>query len=209
MLFILALPFLFLLGYFHVVTIGFERLGISPEITLFLLLIILIGSAINIPIGKKKIIYVEESRFFGLWKIPRMEARGLAINLGGGIIPVLLSFYFLYLSWRQGFNLIPILIATILMVVVSNFLAKIIPGRGISLPALIPPIFSAIFALILAPQFPAICAFIAGTLGVLIGADLLNLRKVQKYGGFLSIGGAGVFDGIFLVGIISSLLTSF
>jgi len=209
LLFILALPFLFLLGYFHVVTIGFERLGISPEITLFLLLIILIGSAINIPIGKKKIIYVEESRFFGLWKIPRMEARGLAINLGGGIIPVLLSFYFLYLSWRQGFNLIPILIATILMVVVSNFLAKIIPGRGISLPALIPPIFSAIFALILAPQFPAICAFIAGTLGVLIGADLLNLRKVQKYGGFLSIGGAGVFDGIFLVGIISSLLTSF
>ena len=209
MLFILALPFLFLLGYFHVVTIGFERLGISPEITLFLLLIILIGSAINIPIGKKKIIYVEESRFFGLWKIPRMEARGLAINLGGGIIPVLLSFYFLYLSWRQGFNLIPILIATILMVVVSNFLAKIIPGRGISLPALIPPIFSAIFALILAPQFPAICAFVAGTLGVLIGADILNLRKVQKYGGFLSIGGAGVFDGIFLVGIISSLLTSF
>jgi len=209
LLFILALPFLFLLGYFHVVTIGFERLGISPEITLFLLLIILIGSAINIPIGKKKIIYVEESRFFGLWKIPRMEARGLAINLGGGIIPVLLSFYFLYLSWRQGFNLIPILIATILMVVVSNFLAKIIPGRGISLPALIPPIFSAIFALILAPQFPAICAFVAGTLGVLIGADILNLRKVQKYGGFLSIGGAGVFDGIFLVGIISSLLTSF
>jgi len=37
----------------------------------------------------------------------------------------------------------------------------------------------------------------------------LNLRKVQKFGGFLSIGGAGVFDGIFLIGIISALLAGF
>jgi uncharacterized membrane protein len=50
---------------------------------------------------------------------------------------------------------------------------------------------------------------VAGTMGVLIGADILNLKKAQKYGGFLSIGGAGVFDGIFLVGIVSALLTGF
>ncbi|MDP2663865.1 MAG: DUF1614 domain-containing protein, partial [bacterium] len=52
-------------------------------------------------------------------------------------------------------------------------------------------------------------AFVSGTLGVLIGADILNLRKIQRYGGFLSIGGAGVFDGIFLVGVISALLAGF
>lgn len=208
-LFILFLPILFILGYFHIVTVGFEKLGISPEITIFLLLAILIGSALNIPIGKKKIIYVEESRFFGLWRIPKLEAQGLAINLGGAVIPILLSLYFLYLSWQGGFDLKPILIATILMIVISKFLARIIPGVGISLPALIPPIFSAIFAIILAPDFAAPCAFVAGTLGVLIGADILNLKKIQKYGGFVSIGGAGVFDGIFLVGIISALLAGF
>ena len=209
LLFILALPVLFLLGYFHIVTIGFEKLGISPELTVFLLLFILIGSAINIPLGKKKLIYVRESRFFGLFKTPKVETHGVAINLGGAIIPILLSFYFLCLSWQMGFEIKPILIATFLMIILSKILSRIIPGRGISLPVLIPPIFSAIFAMILAPEFPAICAFVSGVLGVLIGADILNLRKIQRSGGFISIGGAGVFDGIFLVGIISALLAGF
>ena len=208
-LFILFLPVLLILGYFHIVTIGFENLGISSGATLFLLLAILIGSAINIPLGRRKLTYIEERRFFGFWRVPKIEAQGLAVNLGGAVLPILLSFYFLYLTWQQGFGLKPILIATFLMILLSKLLARIIPGRGISLPALIPPIFAAIFALLLAPQFAAPCAFISGTLGVLIGADLLNLRKVQKFGGFLSIGGAGVFDGIFLVGIISALLAGF
>jgi uncharacterized membrane protein len=42
----------------------------------------------------------------------------------------------------------------------------------------------------------------------LIGADILNLRKINRMGGVASIGGAGVFDGIFLVGIVSVLLTA-
>ncbi|MDP1538446.1 MAG: DUF1614 domain-containing protein [bacterium] len=172
---------------------------------------ILIGSSINIPLGKKKLIYVEESRFFGLWRTPKVKRQGLAINLGGAVIPILLSFYFLYLIRMAGFEIKPILIATLLMIIVSKFLARVtfLPqgGGGVSIPAFIPPIFSAIFALAFAPNFAAPCAFVAGTMGVLIGADLLNLRKIQKYGGFLSMGGAGVFDGIFLVGIISALLT--
>jgi len=207
--FILFLPLLFILGYFHIVTLGFEKLGISPGVTIFLLFLILIGSAINIPLTKKKLVYKIESRFFGLFKTPKIEAQGVAINLGGAVIPILLSFYFLFLVWRAGFSLQPILIATILMIFISKLLARIVPGRGISLPAFTPPIFSAIFALILTPEFTAPCAFIAGTLGTLLGADILNLKKVQRYGGFLSIGGAGVFDGIFLVGIVSALLAGF
>lgn len=207
--FILFLPTLFILGYFHIVTLGFEKLGISPEITIFLLFLILIGSAINIPLTKKKLVYKIESRFFGLFRTPKITAEGIAINLGGAVIPILLSFYFLFLIWRAGFELKPVLVATLLMIILSKFLARIIPGRGIALPAFIPPIFSAIFALILAPGFAAPCAFISGVLGTLIGADILNLKRIQKYGGFLSIGGAGVFDGIFLVGIVSALLVGF
>ena len=207
--FILFLPILFILGYFHIVTLGFEKLGISPEITIFLLFLILIGSGINIPLTRKKLVYTEESRFFGLWRRPKIEARGIAINLGGAVIPILLSFYFLFLTLRAGFSLQPVLIATILMIIICKSLARVIPGKGISLPALIPPIFSALISLILSPGFAAPCAFIAGTLGTLIGADILNLRKVQKFGGFISIGGAGVFDGIFLVGIVAALLAGF
>ncbi len=138
-----------------------------------------------------------------------MELQGMAINMGGALIPIFLSLYFLYMIFKSGFDVAPLLISIILMILISNNLARIIPGRGIVLSAFIPPIFSAIFALILAPQYAPFCAFISGTLGVLIGADILNLTKMRKYGGFVSIGGAGVFDGIFLVGIISALLANF
>lgn len=205
LLFILLLPILFILGFFHIVTIGFERLGISPEATILILFLMLIGSVVNIPLTRKKMIYVEEPSFFGLFKTPKLKAQGLAINLGGAIIPVLLSFYFLI-----KIPLGPVIAATILMIFICNFLARFIPGRGIALPAFIPPIFAVLFALILAPQFAAPCAFISGVLGTLIGADILNLKKAQKLSpGLISIGGAGVFDGIFLVGIISALLAGF
>ena len=208
--FILLLPVLFLLGYFHIVTLGFAKLGISQEATIFILFLILIGSVINIPITKKKLFYKSESRFFGLWQVPKLETHYTAINLGGAIIPALLSFYFLFLLWQKGFELKPVFIATVLMIIISKFLAKIIPGRGVVLPTFIPPFFSAIFSLILAPNFAAPVSFISGVLGTLIGADILNLRRIQKLSpGLISIGGAGVFDGIFLVGIISALLSGF
>lgn len=207
-LFILLLPILFILGYFQIITLGFEKLGISPGATIFLLFLILIGSSVNIPLAKKKLVYVEQPRFFGLLRVPKIETQGIAINFGGAVIPILLSFYFIFLGWKQGFELKPVLIATILMIIISKFLARVITGRGIVLSAFIPPIFSAILALTLSPGFVAPCAFISGVLGTLIGADVLNLKKVQKLSpGLISIGGAGVFDGIFLVGIISALLT--
>jgi len=208
-LFILFLPLLFILVYFNILTLGFEKLGISPQATIFILFLILFGSLINIPLAKKKLVYIEKPYFFGLFRIPKIEIQGIFINLGGAIIPILLSFYFLFLGWKSGFEIGPILIATILMIIISKFLAKTIPGRGVALPAFVPPIFSALFSLILAPKFAAPSAFISGVFGTLIGADLLNLGKARKYGGFISIGGAGVFDGIFLVGIVSALLAGF
>jgi len=87
-------------------------------------------------------------------------------------------------------------------------LAKIVPGKGITIPVLGPPVLAALLALIFTPSFASPAAFIIGSLGTLIGADLLNLKKAQKLSpGFLSIGGGGVFDGIFLVGIVSALLS--
>lgn len=208
-LFILFLPFIFVLAYLNIITLGFEKLGISPEVTSFLLLAILIGSFFNIPLTKKKLVYKLESRFFGLFQRPRIETQGVAINVGGGIIPLLISFYFLFLAFQIGISLKSIFIVTFLMIILCKFLAKLMPGLGVTLPTLIPPIFSAIFSLIFVPEFAAPAAFISGVLGTLIGADLLNLGKVQKMGGFLSIGGAGVFDGIFLVGVVSALLSGF
>ncbi len=208
-LFLLSLPFLFLLTYFQVVIIGFEKLGISPDTTLFILFLILIGSLINIPLTKKKLVLVRKPSFFGFFNVPRIETHYVAINVGGAVIPILISFYFLLLAKIKGFELMPIFKSIILMSIVSKLFAKVIPGRGIVLPAFIPPLFSALFSMILSPDFAAPCAFISGVLGTLIGADLLNLKKIQHYSGYLSIGGAGVFDGIFLVGIVSAMISGF
>jgi len=203
LLFILFLPILFLLVFFHVVTLGFERLGLSPEATILILLLMLVCSSINIPLTKRKLVYVSKRSFFGLFKTPKLIASGIAINLGGAVIPIILCFYFL-----SKVPLEPVLIATILMILISKLLSRPVPGRGIAISAFIPPLFAVLFAIILAPEFAAPCAFISGVLGTLIGADILNLHKARKLGpGLLSIGGAGVFDGIFLVGIISALLT--
>jgi uncharacterized membrane protein len=195
-LFVLFLPFLFLLLFFHVITFGFEQLGFSPEATILILALILFGSMINIPITKRKMMRVERPSFFGFFKKHSLEYQGISVNLGGAVIPVLISLFFL-----AKIPLRPTLIAIGLMTLVSYGLARIIPGRGIVIPA---------FAFVLVPEFAASVSFVSGVLGILIGGDILNLRKARKVSpGMLSIGGAGVFDGIFLVGIVSVLLTSF
>src|SRR5438094_155051 len=50
-------------------------------------------------------------------------------------------------------------------------------------------------------------AYVSGSRGALIGADLLNLPRIGELGApVVSIGGAGTFDGVFLTGIIAGLL---
>jgi uncharacterized membrane protein len=53
----------------------------------------------------------------------------------------------------------------------------------------------------------SVVAYVSGTLGTLIGADLTNLHSIGKLGApVASIGGAGTFDGVFLSGLIAVLL---
>ena len=95
------------------------------------------------------------------------------------------------------------------MVVLTYRLAKPMPGVGIALPAFVPPVLAAILSVILAYGHAPVIAYISGTLGTLIGADLLNIRKIEALGApVVSIGGAGTFDGIFLNGLLAVLLAA-
>jgi uncharacterized membrane protein len=80
---------------------------------------------------------------------------------------------------------------------------------GIGVPGLVPPLVAALGAYFLcAPELRAPCAYIASTMGILIGADLLNLGQIRQLGApVVSIGGAGTFDAIFFSGIIAVLLS--
>jgi uncharacterized membrane protein len=207
--FLLLLPFLFLLFQLRVIDITFAKLGLPPDVGFLFFLFSLLGSAVNLPIFRKRV-EVEEDlsfpdfiRFF--YRIPSrvFKERIIAVNLGGCILPVLLS---LYLLFRAPF--LAVLICTTFMTILAKFLSRPVKGVGIVMPAFIPPVFSAILALIFARSNPSPVAYISGVLGVLIGADLLNLHKLEEIGGgMLSIGGAGVFDGIYLVGIIAVLIS--
>jgi len=205
LLLFITLPVFFILIFLNVVTISFSKLGLSPDAAFLLLFAILIGSMINIPISRRRIAYQAPRptymNFF-FYKPPPVTHQVITVNVGGAVVPVLFALYLLQLA-----PLLPTLIATGIMVIVTRWLSKPTAGVGIAMPFWIPPIFSALLALLLARNNPAPVAYISGVVGTLIGADLLNWSNFKKLGSqVLSIGGAGVFDGIFLTGIVAALI---
>jgi uncharacterized membrane protein len=193
-----------ILGY------AYEKIGISQQYILTLLLLSFFGSYVNIPVAKipaEWVISGQEITYFGVrYIIPRVKERRetiIAINVGGAIIPTLLSLYLLIkngIYWQS-------IVAVVVVAVIVYRMAKPIPGMGIAVPILIPPLVAAVVALLLSGRSSPPLAYIAGSPGTLIGGDLLNLSKIKNLRApVASIGGAGTFDGIFLAGILAVLL---
>jgi uncharacterized membrane protein len=127
----------------------------------------------------------------------------IAINLGGAVIPVLLS---IYLLLRMG-GVIPALVATVLVALLVHHFARIVPSAGIAVPTFIPGFAAAILAVLLTREQRPVVAYVAGTMGCLVGADVMNLALVARLNApVAAIGGAGTFDGIFVSGVIAVLL---
>ncbi len=192
---------------------AFKKLGFDPRIVFSLLFLSLFGSFVNIPFKKfvsdSPTVSGEVVNFFGMkYVIPVVVRRRtvtiLAINLGGGIVPVIVSIYLM----SKVQNIGKVLFAIFILAIIINRMARPIRGVGIAVPALIPPVLAAIAAYLLSPFEAPVVAYISGTMGSLIGADILNINKIKDLGApVASIGGAGTFDGIFLTGIIAVLLT--
>ena len=205
---LILLPFL-LLG---MIGEAFIKLGLSPTLMFWLLILTLVGSMVNIPIytlRNPEVMGDQIISYFGMRvRIPRAQAQQtvVGVNVGGAVLPVGLS---LYLLTRMELGLyLPVLVG--LIILVANRLARPIKGVGIALPGFIPPLVAALGAYILCPtpDLRAPSAYIASTLGILIGADLLKLGAITQLGApVASIGGAGTFDAIFLGGIIAVLLS--
>jgi uncharacterized membrane protein len=211
--------FAILVGIFFLVLIlrsvsyAYESLGVSHHAAMWLLFASLLGSYFNIPIAELRPEEVVSNRvidFFGMrYEVPLVsDLRGtiIAINVGGAVIPTLMSIYLLtkYQLWVKG------LVATAIVALLIHWIASPVPGLGIAVPVFVPVIATAIVAMLMSRQHAAPLAYIGGSLGTLIGADLTNLDKVRGLGApVASIGGAGTFDGIFLTGILAVLLASF
>jgi uncharacterized membrane protein len=172
----------------------------------------LLGSSINIPLAEfppEKVISGTVVHHHGMrYVVPvvrQWPGTVLAINVGGALIPILLS---IYLALKNRL-LLKAAIAIAVVAVVTHSLAHPVRGVGIALPILIPMIIATICALVLSWRQAGPLAYIGGSVGTLIGADLMNLSKIPGLGApVASIGGAGTFDGVFLVGIVAVLLAS-
>ena len=205
---------LFLILFFLLILGALRRaylnLGVSSSTAMLLLLASLIGSYFNIPIAElsqERVLSNQVIDYFGMeYTVPVVEhwpGTVIAVNVGGAVIPTLMSLYLLVARqmWMKG------LIAIAIVAVVLHWLANPVPGVGIAVPVFLPALITAIVAWILSRENAAPLAYVAGSLGTLIGADLTNLDKVRGLGApVASIGGAGTFDGIFLTGILAVLL---
>jgi uncharacterized membrane protein len=188
---------------------AYMRLGIGPGIALLLLFGSLIGSYFNIPVTVLPGPPVRSGQivdFFGMrYVVPFVTSPStiLAVNVGGAVIPAVMSTYLVlrYQLWIRA------AIATGVIAAIVHASAMPVPGMGIAVPVFVPVVATAILALLLSREYAAPLAYIGGSMGTLLGADLLNLDKIGGLGApIASIGGAGTFDGVFLTGILAVLL---
>lgn len=189
--------------------VAFAKLGLDPVLGYLFFLLSLFGGSINIPLRREKSVCEETpdevalllQRYFGI-AVPLCKERLLAINVGGAILPGLLSLYLV--------RLVPpseVIVATVITSGAAYLLSAPVRGVGVILPSFAPPVIAAVTAMLVSRQHAPQIAYISGVMGTIIGADLLRLRQMRAMGAtFMSIGGAGVFDGIYLVGIVSVLL---
>ncbi|MCB1947887.1 MAG: DUF1614 domain-containing protein [Burkholderiales bacterium] len=209
--------FLFLLGILLVLiqlellAFAFEKLNLSSEMGLIILLLSLLGSVVNLPVlriqGSAESSHVIQKQYWSIIKIPIQPYSNetlISVNLGGCLIPLALS---IYLFVNSDLTLPVTLFGIVIIAAISYYFSRPIPGLGIGMPVLVAPVSAALVGLYLSPEQSAPLAYISGTLGVLIGADLLHLKKIPHLGApHASIGGAGTFDGIFITGIVAALL---
>lgn len=186
-LFALVLGLLVALLEVGAIAYAFERIGIASAHLITVLAVSLLGSNLNLPLPPRH---------------PR-EGPRLAINVGGALLPVGLC------AWLLATGAAPpiALLGAALVALLVHRIARPLPGVGIGVPLFVPPLAAAVAGVLLAPAAAPAVAYVAGTLGTLIGADLTNLGRLRALGGEIaSIGGAGTFDGVFLTGVLAVLL---
>src|ERR1700760_4721387 len=201
---------LIILIQLRILRYAYMKLGIGPGAALLLLFGSLIGSYFNIPITILPGQTMHSGQvvdYFGMqYVVPLVEqwpGTVLAVNVGGAVIPTIMSTYLVirYQLWFKA----AIAVAAIAFII--HAMATPVHGIGIAVPVFVPVVATAILAFILSREYAAPLAYIGGSMGTLIGADLSHLDKITSLGApVASIGGAGTFDGIFLTGILAVLL---
>jgi uncharacterized membrane protein len=207
----IVLPFAFA----DLMSAALLKLQLDSRTAFVIILGIFAGSLVNIPITRvvrTQPVATDPLAVYGLhglWPGMRHSQSQtiVAVNLGGCVIPTGLALYEAAGLVGHGEAIVALSVAVLLNVLVCHRVARPVAGIGIVMPPLVPATLAAATALIATPTHATPVAFVAGILGPLVGADLLNLGALDRIeSGIVSIGGAGTFDGILLSGIVALYL---
>lgn len=170
----------------------YQRMGFDATIVYLILIGGIMGSMANIPLvgGGGNL---------------------LAINIGGAVIPIIVS---AYLAIKKRFNPFYYIAATAAVSALAYTTTRFVYNLGVvaTFPTLfIPSLAASAIALVIYRrdlESAAPFAYGVSTLGVLFGADLFRIPEIINTGQvfFGSIGGAGFVDMVFLTGLLLSLI---
>ncbi len=176
-------------------------------------------SPVNIPVAEYRVraVIPVVRRFEFLWfsiEIPeivyRLTRTVVAVNAGGCLIPLATATSLVARASLREPLVLPVALASALMTsLLVHPISRVIRGIGVVVPGFYPPAVAAISAVTVSGMagimvYAPLIAFASGVYGTLIGADLMNLRKMVRMGvPLISIGGMGTFDGIYLSGVVS------
>ncbi len=174
-----------------IISYAYRSMRINRRYVFSLLLLSLLGSYINIPLFNlphEKVISNSYVDLFGMRHVIPLvrEWPGtvIAVNVGGAVIPFILS---LYLTLKNRFYGRALLGVIIVMSIVHH-IAYLVRGVGITVPFFIPPIAATVTAIILSRKYAPALAYISGSMGTLIGADIMNLN-VNRHAIMTHLGG--------------------
>lgn len=178
-LLVLLLAATLILIELDVITFAYERLGLHHRTAVALLLATLLCSVINVPIARLRGQTVVSGRV--------VSAFGVRY-----VIPIVEDWPGTIIAVNLGGALLPIVLSAYLFHRVGHALQ---------------PVLVALLVAAVTHRFARVEPGVGGTIGTLVGADLLNLRGMRNSGAAVaSIGGAGTLDGIFITGIVAVLL---
>jgi uncharacterized membrane protein len=146
--------------------------------------------------------------FYPFFVVGSRSGLAIGFDIAGFLIPFYISLKMLF---DRRSPLKASLIGIACIAVVSYISSAYVAGEGVVISNIyVIAIAASVIGIVLAKRHWASLgpiAYVSGSLGVLLGADLVRVGDILTYQprsfAFASIGGAGVFDAIFLVGVLA------
>jgi len=204
-----SLPVIFIYIFYLTLTKAFRYVGFSSSEAVLIVLASLLFFILEL-LGLSIVIFGFDISNIYLFSYNNWN---VGINIGGGIIPIVIS---IYLYFKKNLDWKKISIAIIVVAIFTYLITYVDPTKGIvaKIPlAFVPALIASILSVILLYKDfkkAAPFAYISGTIGVLVGADFFHLYELLNHPIEMTtnavIGGGIILDMIFLTGIIAVIV---